>query len=935
MAMSNVSRDQRHTRAHPCPICGGCESDRRGQGVRCAGFTSEDGEWARCQQVVSPRVDEKSEPAIYVHRLHGDCDCGQVHGAPTVERPRAKSSGKDDLDWKNISEYIYRDVSREPVFRVVRNEAPNPKGSKPVKRFSQSRYIGEGRYDLGIEGVERVLYHLPELLESDPALPVFIPEGEKCVEALEALTCVSTTSSGGAGKWSHTPNAREALRGRNVIILPDHDGPNTEKPHEAYKGQRHAKEIANDLEGVAASVRVLELPGLPITGDVVDWLAAGGTKAQLDELAQSAPLAAEWTPPAKNHSEDQSAVPDDGISASDSKETSEKKTKHVPAMRDRLITLAEDLGTDFFHTPDQTAFARVPVGDHHETWALKSSGFRQLLSRAFYQRYQTAPNEQAYQEARGVLEGQAIFDGLTHKVWLRTARHEDAIYLDLCDDDWRAVKITSSGWEVVSNPPIRFRRAKGMLALPTPVTGGEVESLRSFMNVNNDSWPLVPGWLMGAYSPDGPYPDLLLRGPQGTAKTTIARMLRALTDPHELPVRKPPRDSRDLAIAAHNAWVVVYDNLSSIQQWLSDDLCRLSTGGGFGTRLLYTDDEEALFHAVRPVILTGIEDVVSESDLLDRTIMLPLSKISTFRPEKEIWRDFNAEAPGILGALLTMVSGALCCLLETETDTSLRMADFALWAAAAERGSGSEEKTFLIAYAEQRRDADSVAREASSIAAPLQAWWAKWSEQHPGQEWEGTSTELLAVLNKATSEELWQGKDWPKNPRALSGRLARLAPNLESAGIEAVRPSERGETGRKWIIRKVRGRDRQDRQDAHDEAPKPEPKGAGATDGRSEHPDGMRQTVGRLSADRQAVNPRKIRSSDGPDGPDGTAGTFSPDAHVPLSGEVTERTCSHCGYHKFWTLDDGIERCQMCSEPVPGASDIEEWGTVDVDPSAV
>ena len=97
-----------------------------------------------------------------------------------------------------------------------------------------------------------------------------------------------------------------------------------------------------------------------------------------------------------------------------------------------------------------------------------------------------------------------------------------------------------------------------------------------------------------------------------------------------------------------------FDNVSALQPWLSDALCRLATGGGFGTRRLRTDQDEVLFDGARPIILNGIEDVVTRPDLADRAMFLTLEPIpeERRRPEAEFWAAFEAERPDILGALL-------------------------------------------------------------------------------------------------------------------------------------------------------------------------------------------------------------------------------------------------------------------------------------------
>src|SRR5215210_4027649 len=137
-------------------------------------------------------------------------------------------------------------------------------------------------------------------------------------------------------------------------------------------------------------------------------------------------------------------------------------------------------------------------------------------------------------------------------------------------------------------------------------------------------------------------------------------MIRALVDPRTPELRAEPHDARDLAIAARGAWIVAYDNVSRVLPWLSNALCRLATGGGFATRELYSDFDEALFDALRPSILTGIADYIVKDDLLDRTVQVTLSTIPENRrkPEKVLWANFEAARPMLLGALLDDVSAA-------------------------------------------------------------------------------------------------------------------------------------------------------------------------------------------------------------------------------------------------------------------------------------
>ncbi len=145
------------------------------------------------------------------------------------------------------------------------------------------------------------------------------------------------------------------------------------------------------------------------------------------------------------------------------------------------------------------------------------------------------------------------------------------------------IEITDTGWRVVVDPPVRFKRMKGLLALPTPVPGGTVEELRPFINVSDEDWRLVKAWLLGALSPQGPYPLLELYG-EGSAKSTAARLLRAIIDPSTVPLRRAPKEEKDLIIASSTSRLQVLNNLSHVPLWLPDALCSLATGGGLAQR---------------------------------------------------------------------------------------------------------------------------------------------------------------------------------------------------------------------------------------------------------------------------------------------------------------------------------------------------------------
>jgi hypothetical protein len=449
-----------------------------------------------------------------------------------------------------------------------------------------------------------------------------------------------------------------------------------------------------------------------------------------------------------------------------------------PTQADILINLAQI--AELFHAPDGTGFADLEINGHRETWPIRAKGFRRWLARRFYDATQGAPSSEALASALNVIEAKAHFDAPKREVYVRVGGLDGRLYLDLGDETWRAVEIDVTGWRVIDNPSVRFRRAAGMQPLPMPVRGGSVETLRCFLNLKSDTdFVVVVAWALACLRDRGPYPVIVLSGEQGSAKSTFSAILRALLDPNTAPLRALPREDRDLFIAASNGHVLAFDNVSGLPAWISDTLCRLATGGGFAVRQLYTDQDEVLFDASRPVILNGIEDIVTRPDLADRALFLTLEPIpeERRRPEQELWAAFETECPRILGVLLDAAVEGLRRLPETHLPKLPRMADFALWATACE-GALWPVGTFWSAYCGNRDEAVEGVIDADPIAAAVRAVMATRTV------WTGTASDLLGALAEVAGERVAKSKTWPDSPRALAGRLRRAATFLRKIGME-------------------------------------------------------------------------------------------------------------------------------------------------------
>lgn len=166
---------------------------------------------------------------------------------------------KGDLDCT----YNYVNLKGEVIHQTVRYKNPKSFSQRIPSPDKPDEYIWS------LRGVETIPYNLPEV---DKADTVYIVEGEKDSDRLKQIGLTATCNAMGSGKWPD--HLTPYFKNKNIIILPDNDQP----------GKDHAKLVANKLSNVARSIKIIELPNLPESGDIFDWLSAGNTKADLQEV---------------------------------------------------------------------------------------------------------------------------------------------------------------------------------------------------------------------------------------------------------------------------------------------------------------------------------------------------------------------------------------------------------------------------------------------------------------------------------------------------------------------------------------------------------------------------------------------------------------------------------------------------------------------------
>ena len=469
-----------------------------------------------------------------------------------------------------------------------------------------------------------------------------------------------------------------------------------------------------------------------------------------------------------------------------------KQHKEKDSAATKIVNAVYQRGGVEMFRDGKDAYAAVVICGHREIMAVRSRCFRLFVIRVNYELTAKIPSAQSISDALALMEAQSLFDGTERKVYVRVAPgHGNDVYIDLGGEEWRAVHVTADGWRVVNQPAIYFRRPESMRPLPLPQPG-RLDDLRQFLNLaNEDAFVLLKALLVAALRPRGPYPIGYIAGQQGTAKTTTCRVIRALVDPCQGSVRTAPRDEADLLIAARNSHLIALDNLSRLEPWLSDAMCRIATGGGLSKRQLYTDTDEVIIEVQKPQLLNAIEDLGFRGDFAERALTITLQRIPDEDrvDELEFWRKFEAERPRLLGGLLDAVALAVHQLPSTKLERKPRMADFALWATAAEPASAPA-GAFMRAYAGNIELSQAVVLEASLIAQYI----TKLVDDSEGT-WVGTTKELLGKLversRNAGNEAEQREKSWPRTPQRLSGILRRLGVALLSSGIEYTEPDRR------------------------------------------------------------------------------------------------------------------------------------------------
>ena len=314
-------------------------------------------------------------------------------------------------------------------------------------------------------------------------------------------------------------------------------------------------------------------------------------------------------------------------------------------------------------------------------------------------------------------------------VYIRTAGDlEHGIEYDLKDEAQHSVRISPTGWKITQKKKHKFLSSSTALSQVLPKRSDE-ELLKPFVNIQGDQYKLFVIWLVQAFC-SGKHTALLVRAPRGSGKSSLARIIRALTDPAKVDISPLSNNRSDFICTLANLYLVCYDNVRTISVEQSDILCQAITGATVPSRTLYTNNDLFVQKLCNIVVVNGIQVLPTESDLAERFLVVNLKGIDETqrKREKDLQRDFDAKRPFILGAIFDTLSKAMQCYSSISIENMPRMADSFVDMLAIALVLGISEDEFRAMYADNVAEMDKLRNETPLVQAVRELM-----DAHPGQ----------------------------------------------------------------------------------------------------------------------------------------------------------------------------------------------------------
>ncbi len=638
---------------------------------------------------------------------------------------------EDKSLWLPPVRYTYQDEVGNVLYTkcVSYSKKVIPKDTKPKKTCGYELPNGSKT----LKGVKRVPYQLPLFKDANT---IFVVEGEKCAKIVTEHGYVATTLDSGANsKWND--EYLQYFEGKEVIILPDNDEP----------GMKYARMFKKHIPWSVIKI----LPELEKSEDVYDWLKKGHSMEEIEDIEEYIP--------------------------NKQAKTSEDKRNQS----ELLLELIENENIKVFTNDSNDPYVTIYVDSHREILPIESKDFSLWLQMLYYKKTgSTIRNDNLSQVINLLCFNARVQGGEKIRLFNRVAKQENDFWYDMTDKKFSAIRISVDGWSVVNIPPILFRRYRHQEPQVTPQHNGDINKLFEYVNVVKFK-TLFLCWLVACFVPDIPHPMPVIYGEKGAAKSTACEFLKKLIDPSVMDTLSLSKDERTLMVTLQSHYYLPFDNVSTVTSEVSDILCRAITGGAVQHHKLYTNGEDYIFKFKRCLTINGISSVANRSDLLDRSIMLELQRVTgdKRREQREIYDSFERDRPYILGAIFDILSQAMKIYPTVKLNKLPRMADFCRWGYAIGEAMGGCGEEFLNEYRENQSFQNIEVVNSDMVAFLIIEF------MRTKQEWKGLVSDLLKKIHEEAPKHGISTKSnmIPQYPNRLSQRIKGVKSNLEGLGI--------------------------------------------------------------------------------------------------------------------------------------------------------
>ena len=440
-------------------------------------------------------------------------------------------------------------------------------------------------------------------------------------------------------------------------------------------------------------------------------------------------------------------------------------------------------------------YALLEIDNIYEVLSIDGTKFEYYLSKLYHDKPdKKIANAESINNAIRTLGAKALFEGKTIPLYLKVAwsnpDSKDAIYYDLSDKSRRCVKITkNNGWKISENQiEVLFKRYGHQSPQLEPLHGYDPNILDIFvnsLNIKNEKHKLlVKVWIISLLIPEIAHPILLPYGEKGSAKSTLLRKIKMLFDPSVLDLFSIAYRKEEFIQQLSHNYLCFYDNVKHEPNWLSDEVCRATTGGAASKRKLYSDDDDIPYRYKKIMGFAGINVIFTEPDALDRSIKIELERVRDEDniPDSKIDEELKKQIPELLGYIFDIVSKTLEIKDSIDLARLPRMADFAEWGEAIARALGYNPLEFINTYFENIGEQNIEIIEANPFAEAISKFI-----DYDKQSWISSPLLFINSLREYADSNNIDSSKFPKNATALSRRLNKIKSNLrEGLGIEVI-----------------------------------------------------------------------------------------------------------------------------------------------------